>query len=95
MSTVSELTPAPGSEEARRATEDPGERGPERPPDPDVDGEAFFFTLEKFFESTQQTFFGWNKSLQPFLQRLGLVCLRGGRRPESSSSESPRLDLPR
>ena len=26
--------------------------------EPDVDGEAYFFTLEKFFESTQQTFFG-------------------------------------
>ena len=36
MSTVSELTPAPGLEGARRATGNPGERGPEGPPDPEV-----------------------------------------------------------
>ena len=36
MSTVSDLTPAPGLEGARRATGNPGERGPEGPPDPEV-----------------------------------------------------------
>jgi transposase len=36
MSTVSELTPAPGSEGARRATVDSGARGPEGAPDPEV-----------------------------------------------------------
>ena len=36
MSTVAELTPAPGSEGARRATGDTGARAPEGPPDPEV-----------------------------------------------------------
>ncbi len=36
MSTVAELTPAPGSEGARRATVDSGARAPEGPPDPEV-----------------------------------------------------------
>ena len=36
MSTVSELTPAPGSEGARRATGDFGARAPEGAPDPEV-----------------------------------------------------------
>ncbi len=36
MSTIAEMTPAPGSEGARRATGDPGERGPEGAPDPEV-----------------------------------------------------------
>ena len=36
MSTVSELTPAPGSEGARRATGDSGARAPEGAPDPEV-----------------------------------------------------------
>ena len=36
MSTVAELTPAPGSEGARRATGDAGARGPEGAPDPEV-----------------------------------------------------------
>ena len=36
MSTIAELTPAPGSEGARRATGDSGARGPEGPPDPEV-----------------------------------------------------------
>ena len=36
MSTVSELTPAPESEGARRATGDSGARGPEGAPDPEV-----------------------------------------------------------
>ena len=36
MSTLSELTPAPGSEGARRATADSGARAPEGPPDPEV-----------------------------------------------------------
>ncbi len=36
MSTIAELTPAPGSEGARRATGDPGARPPEGAPDPEV-----------------------------------------------------------
>ncbi len=36
MSTVSELTPAPGSEGARGATGDSGARAPEGAPDPEV-----------------------------------------------------------
>jgi len=36
MSTITELTPAPGSEGARRATVDSGARGPEGAPDPEV-----------------------------------------------------------
>ena len=36
MSTVSELTPVPGSEGARRATGDSGARAPEGAPDPEV-----------------------------------------------------------
>ncbi len=36
MSTVAELTPAPGSEGARRATVDTGARAPEGAPDPEV-----------------------------------------------------------
>ena len=36
MSTLSELTPAPGVEGARRATENPGARAPEGAPDPEV-----------------------------------------------------------
>ena len=36
MSTVSELTPAPGSEGARRASADSGARAPEGAPDPEV-----------------------------------------------------------
>ena len=36
MSTVAELTPAPGSEGARRATGDSGARAPEGAPDPEV-----------------------------------------------------------
>ncbi len=36
MSTVSELTPTPGSEGARRATGDSGARAPEGAPDPEV-----------------------------------------------------------
>ncbi len=36
MSTIAELTPAPGSEGARRATGDSGARGPEGAPDPEV-----------------------------------------------------------
>jgi transposase len=36
MSSISEMTPAPGSEGARRATVDFGARGPEGPPDPEV-----------------------------------------------------------
>ena len=36
MSTIAELTPAPGSEGARRATVDSGARGPEGAPDPEV-----------------------------------------------------------
>jgi transposase len=36
MSTIAELTPAPGSEGARRATGDAGARGPEGAPDPEV-----------------------------------------------------------
>ncbi len=36
MSTLSEMTPAPGLEGARRATGNPGVRGPEGPPDPEV-----------------------------------------------------------
>ena len=36
MSTVSELTPAPGSEGARRATGDSGARAPGGAPDPEV-----------------------------------------------------------
>jgi transposase len=36
MSTIAELTPAPGSEGARRATVDTGARGPEGAPDPEV-----------------------------------------------------------
>ena len=36
MSTIAELTPAPGSEGARRATGDSGARGPVGAPDPEV-----------------------------------------------------------
>ena len=36
MSTIAELTPAPVSEGARRATGDSGARGPEGAPDPEV-----------------------------------------------------------
>lgn len=36
MSTIAEMTPAPGSEGARRATGDTGARGPEGAPDPEV-----------------------------------------------------------
>ena len=36
MSTIAELTPAPGSEGARRATGDFGARAPEGAPDPEV-----------------------------------------------------------
>ncbi len=36
MSTIAELTPAPGSEGARRATGDSGARAPEGAPDPEV-----------------------------------------------------------
>ncbi len=36
MSTMTELTPAPGSEGARRATGDSGARAPEGAPDPEV-----------------------------------------------------------
>jgi len=36
MSSISELTPAPGSEGARRATGDSDARGPEGAPDPEV-----------------------------------------------------------
>ena len=36
MSSISELTPASGSEGARRATGDSGARGPEGAPDPEV-----------------------------------------------------------
>jgi len=36
MSSIAELTPAPGSEGARRATGDTGARGPEGAPDPEV-----------------------------------------------------------
>ncbi len=36
MSTVAELTPAPGTEGARRATGDSGARSPEGAPDPEV-----------------------------------------------------------
>jgi len=36
MSTIAELSPAPGSEGARRATVDTGARGPEGAPDPEV-----------------------------------------------------------
>ncbi len=36
MSTIAEMTPAPGSEGARRATVDLGARGPEGAPDPEV-----------------------------------------------------------
>ena len=36
MNSVSDLTPAPGSEGARRATGDSGARGPEGAPDPEV-----------------------------------------------------------
>ena len=36
MSWITELTPAPGSEGARRATGDPGARGPVGAPDPEV-----------------------------------------------------------
>ena len=36
MNTIAELTPAPGSEGARRATIDSGARGPEGAPDPEV-----------------------------------------------------------
>jgi transposase len=36
MSTIVELTPAPGSEGARRATGDSGARAPEGAPDPEV-----------------------------------------------------------
>ena len=36
MSTIAELTPAPGSEGAGRATGDSGARGPEGAPDPEV-----------------------------------------------------------
>ena len=36
MSSISELTPAPGSEGARRATGDSGARAPEGAPDPEV-----------------------------------------------------------
>ena len=36
MSSLAELTPAPGSEGARRATGDTGARGPEGAPDPEV-----------------------------------------------------------
>ena len=36
MSTATELTPAPGLEGARRATGDPGARGPVGAPDPEV-----------------------------------------------------------
>ncbi len=36
MSTIAEMTPAPGSEGARRATADSGARGPEGAPDPEV-----------------------------------------------------------
>ena len=36
MSSIAEMTPAPGSEGARRATVDLGARSPEGPPDPEV-----------------------------------------------------------
>ena len=36
MSTIAEVTPAPGSEGARRATGDSGARAPEGTPDPEV-----------------------------------------------------------
>ena len=36
MSTIAELSPAPGSEGARRASVDTGARGPEGAPDPEV-----------------------------------------------------------
>ncbi len=36
MSSISELTPAPGSEGARRASGDSGARAPDGPPDPEV-----------------------------------------------------------
>ena len=36
MSTVAEMTPEPGAEGARRATVDPGARGPVGAPDPEV-----------------------------------------------------------
>ncbi len=36
MSTIAELTPAPGSEGARRATGDSGARAPQGAPDPEV-----------------------------------------------------------
>ena len=36
MSSITELTPAPGSEGARRATGDTGARGPVEAPDPEV-----------------------------------------------------------
>ncbi len=36
MSTAAELTPAPGLEGGRRATGNPGARGPEEAPDPEV-----------------------------------------------------------
>ena len=36
MSTIAEMTPAPGSEGARRATGDTGARGPAEAPDPEV-----------------------------------------------------------
>ena len=36
MSTIAEMTPAPGSEGARRATVDSGARGPAGAPDPEV-----------------------------------------------------------
>jgi len=40
MSTIAELTPAPGSEGARRATGDSGARAPEGAPDPEVAEQA-------------------------------------------------------
>ena len=40
MSTIAELTPAPGLEGARRATGDPGARGPVGAPDPEVAEQA-------------------------------------------------------
>ena len=40
MSSLAELTPAPGSEGARRATGDTGARGPEGAPDPEVTEQA-------------------------------------------------------
>lgn len=40
MSTLSEMIPAPGLEGARRATGNPGARGPEGAPDPEVTEQA-------------------------------------------------------